>query len=125
MINPQESIIDFDKYLKKLRYTIEYCAVFSFIDLRILNKNVVDDIWCCLEASWPAAYKEYIAKHDKKKVKSHVYYEQLFKAVKNRFLFSSSYYKVDLNRAISAITSLSASIKQDINFICNDQSGMF
>lgn len=125
MINPQEKTVDFQKYLKKLRFIIEREAFFTFMDLKIVDKQKIDDVWCCLQASWPNELKDYVVKVGKKNVKSQVYYDQLYKAVKNKFFFSSTCYKVDVHNAISAITSLATSIERDMQFIYNEQSGMF
>ena len=125
MINPREKTVDFQKYLKKLRFIIEREALFTFMDLKIVDKQKIDDVWCCLQASWPNELKDYVVKVGKKNVKSQVYYDQLYKAVKNKFFFSSTCYKVDVHNAISAITSLATSIERDMQFIYNEQSGMF
>lgn len=125
MINPQESTIEFKKYLKKLLQVIENEASFFLLSSRIIDKKRIDDVMCCIEASWPEDYKKYIAKFDTKKIKSPLYYKQLILAVKNRFFFSTSYYSVNYRLALQAIHSLSTSIESDMRFIYSDQSGMF
>ena len=125
MINPQESTIEFKKYLKKLLPVIENEASFFLLSSRIIDKKRIDDVMCCIEASWPEDYKKYIAKFDTKKIKSPLYYKQLILAVKNRFFFSTSCYSVNYRLALQAIHSLSTSIESDMRFIYSDQSGMF
>ena len=125
MINPQESTIEFKKYLKKLLQVIENEASFFLLSSRIIDKKRIDDVMCCIEASWPEDYKKYIAKFDTKKIKSPLYYKQLILAVKNRFFFSTSCYSVNYRLALQAIHSLSTSIESDMRFIYSDQSGMF
>ena len=124
-MNPQESTVEFKKYLKKLLQVIEREASFTLISSKIYDKKRIDDILCCIEASWPEDYKKYIAKFDTKKVKSTLFYNKLMLAVKNKFFFSTNCYSVNYNEAVSAITSLLVAIENDMRFIYSDQSGMF
>ena len=125
MISPQESTIDFKKYLKKLMQVIEQEASFTLINSKIIDKKRIDDVMCCIEASWPEDYKKYIAKFDTKKIKTPIYYKKLILALKNKFFFSSNCYSVDYKDALHAISSLLTSIESDMKFIYSDQSGMF
>lgn len=125
MINPQESTQEFKKYLKKLMQVIEMESGFNLIDSRIIDKKRIDDVMCCIEASWPEDYKKYITQFDAKKLKSPIYYKQLVWAIKNRFFFSTSCYSVKYKQATQAISSLLFSIESDMKFIYSDQSGMF
>lgn len=125
ILNPQECTIEFKKYLKKLLLVIEHEASFTFISTKIIDKKRIDDVMCCVEASWPEDYKKYIAKFDTKKIKSPLYYRQMILAIKNKFFFSTSCYSVNYKEATQAITSLMVAIENDMRFIYSDQSGMF
>ena len=125
MINTQECTNDFKKYLKKLNLIIEMEAKLSLISSKLYDKKRIDDVMCCIEASWPEDYKKYIAKFDVKKLKTPTYYNQLIKAIKNKFLFSTDCYSVNYSKATEAISSLLISIESDMKFIYSDQSGMF
>lgn len=125
MINPQECTLEFKKYLRKLLKVIMNEASFSFGKSKIIDKNRIDDVLCCVEASWPEDYKKYITKVNSKKLKSPNIYKQLILAIKNRFLLSSSCYHVHNDNAINAINMLIKSIDSDMAYIYSDDSGMF
>ena len=125
MMNPQESTINFKKYLKKLLAVIQGEASFVLFDTRIIDKKRIDDVMCCIEGSWPEDYIKYTDKFGIIKVKSSKYYEQLILAIRNRFFFSTSCYSVRYNDALQAIAMLMKSIDSDMGYIYSDQSGMF
>ena len=125
MINITECTLDFKKYLKKLSSIIEMEPKFSFIESKLYDKKRIDDVMCCIEASWPEDYKNYLTKFDTKKLKSPFYYTQLICAIKNKFLFSTDCYLVNYKNSQKAISSLLISIEDDMKFIYSDQSGMF
>lgn len=125
MRNPQESTIDFKKYLKKLLSIIENEASLMLINIRIIDKKRVDDVMCCIESSWPEDYKKYAEKYGTMQVRSSKIYEKLILAIRNRFFLSTSCYSVRYKEALQAITILLKTIDSDMNYIYNDQSGMF
>ena len=125
MLNPQEASIELKKYLKKLATLIERDASFTFIKTKIVDKKKVDDILCCIEASLPDEYKTFVKKSGAKSLKSNFLYVQILGAVKNKFLFSTSVYKVKHGEALSLIASMIKALDSDINFVYSDQSGMF
>ena len=120
-----ESVADFKKYLKKLKGLIVNNYVFSLFGKRLMHKNLVDDIFCCLEASWPEDYKAYMKRFKERNIKSPANYRNLVLAIKNRFLFSSNHYFVTFDKAMVAIDALYASIEKDMSYIYSDRSGMF
>ena len=120
-----EEIIAFKKYLKKLKSILELNAKFSLIENKLYDKKVIDDILCCIEASWPEDYKKYVMKFGAKKVSSTNNYNQMILAIKNKFLFSTNVYSVDYSKALNSITSLMVSIEKDMQHINNIQSGMY
>ena len=125
MINPVESTLEVKKYLKKLLLVIENDAIFTMINSKIIDKKRIDDILCCVEASWPEDYKNYLAKKGAKKLKSPLYYKQLLMAIKNKFMFSTNNYSVKYKMAKSLISSLIVSIDNDIKHIYNEWKSMF
>ena len=121
----EEETVTFIKYLKKLKSIIELKPKFSLIENKIYDKKEIDDILCCIEASWPKDYKKYVMKFRTKKLNSTNYYNQIILAIKNKFLFSSNVYSVDYKKALNNITSLISSIEKDMRYINSDQSGMY
>lgn len=125
MLNPQETSIELKKYLKKLMFLIEREAIFTFIKTKIVDKKKIDDILCCIEATFPEEYRAFIKKSGTRGLKSYSLYLKIMEAIKNKFLFSTSVYRVKHGEAMSLIASMMKTIDSDINFIYSDQSGMF
>ena len=119
-----ECTTEFKKYLKKLHQVIENESKFDFWGTRIIDKSRFDDVFCCIEANWPADYKKFLQYLDARKLRSPMCYTALVAATKNKFFFSSSYYAVKYTKAIQAISSLMLSIDDDMTFIYGEQSGM-
>lgn len=122
MLNPLEAGIELKKYLKKLQYLIEKEASFTLVKTKIVDKKKIDDILCCIEATFPDDYKKFVKS---RKLKSYTYYIQLLEAIKNRFWLSTMVYSVRHNEAMVLIAGMLNSIESDINFVNSDQSGMF
>ena len=125
MLNPQEASVALKGYFKKLVKIINEEASFTFSKTKVINKQRIDDILCCIEGSFPAEYKQYAQRGMGKKLKSYDYYNQLMYAIKNKFFFSTSSYSVRYSEALGLINNITASIDRDINFVYSDQSGMF
>lgn len=119
MNNCEEQIIALKKYLKKLLYIIENDAILTFMDKKIVNKKRIDDIICCIEASFPEIYKEQIFKKSNK-MKSYICYQKLLKALNNKLTRGSSMYLVYYNDARQCISSFIALINSDIQEILNN-----
>lgn len=117
-----ESTTEFKKYLRKLRSLIETQAKFKIFKTSIVDKKRFDDILCCIDASWPEEYKRYISRVGSTRLKSPGNYNNVIKMTKNKFMFSSSFYAVNTNRAIKAIEDLIKSIDNDVKFIKAEQS---
>ena len=113
-----EQIIALKKYFKKLLYIIKNDASFTFMDKKIVNKKRIDDIMCCIEASFPEIYKER-ASRGSNMLKSYALYQKLLQVVNNKFILSSSSYLVYYNDAQQYINSFLSSIDSDIREIFN------
>lgn len=125
MLNPQESAIELKKFLKKLQRFLEREANFTLINTKIYDKKKLDDLLCCIEASFPEDYRKYIKKNGSKQLKSNTYYLQLLGAIKNRFWFSTNVYSVRFKEALPLVIGIYNTIDADLRFIFSDQSGMF
>ena len=110
----QESAQTIKKYLSKLSYLIQREATFSFFKTRLVDKSRVDDIICCIEASFPEEYKAVVKRTGSGGyLKTHKYWQQVLRAVKNDFRLSSSLYSVKTDPAIQAIGSMGMSLESD------------
>ena len=120
MINNKNQILDLEKYFKKLNLFIKTEAKFSFKDTKLYDKKRIDDFLCCIEASWPENYKNFIKKHGTAKLRSQTDYKNLILAIKNKFFLNSSFYLVNYANAIATLDKLKVSIKQDMEIIENN-----
>lgn len=120
MYNPQEVSIAIKGYLKKLKSILNNEVVFNLGNTKVVNKSKVDDILCCVEGSLPEEYKNYLKKYGLTKLKSYMYLNQLHAAIKNKFLFSTSKYAVNMNLAESNITAIISVIDADLDKILRD-----
>lgn len=125
MLEPQETIAEVKKYLKKLESIIENQASFTFITTKLINKSILDDVLCCIEASLPNEYKIYSKRKSERAVKSYAMLKILHATIKRRFLLSSSYYLVKYKEAIEIIEKLPKVLRDDINRIYNNSTNMF
>lgn len=120
MLNAAEAGLEIKKYLKKLNYMINNEGIFTLINVRIMDKKKIDDLLCCIEASWPEEYKSYIQQNIGRKLQSQLSYEKLLLAIKNKFLFSTDVYAVRFKDAPNAIATMASTIDADINFVVNN-----
>ena len=124
MVGPDEAVAELTKYLKKLNGIIQYDATFNFIDTKLVKKNKVDDILCCIESSFPDIYKKYLQHQGVNKLKSNFYYIKLKGAIQNKFLWSTSLYWVRSEEVKVIIPSIIANLEPDMKFLYSDASGM-
>lgn len=120
MYNPQDVSIAIKKYLAKLKKVIENEVVFNLGNTKVVNKARVDDILCCIEGSFPKEYKDYLAKHGFMKLKSYLFLNQLHAAIKNKFLFSTTNYAVNVSQAESNINALASVLDSDLNKVLQE-----
>ena len=122
-MNTEEELEELKKYLIKLRSLINHDAIFSFNNKKIIDKKRIDDILCCVQASIPKEYTNYVKRHNDKVLKTEFCYLELIKAIKNKFLFCNNVYLVYQTEALSKIENLLLAVSSDIKYI-NQQEKM-
>ena len=104
-------------YFKKLQRTINFDAQFRFAGIAFIKKNKIDDLLCCIIASLPESYKKMMRlPEENKKLKSLIFYNNLFNCIKQKCFFSADLYQVNLNLANTLITSILSTIGKDIAY---------
>lgn len=101
-------------YFKKLQRVIAIEAEFKFMDMALIKKNKIDDILCCILATLPDVIKKNLKGEESKKLKSIIAYNNLFAAIKGKFILNSSVYRVDTAKANSLISVILSQIERDI-----------
>lgn len=116
MVTIDESIIELKKHLKKLTTVINNNASFTFFKIKVVDKNRVDDVLCCIEACFPDEYKK-ILKQKTSKYRSVTLYHSLKASIQRRFILSSESYSIKYKDALSLIAGFAIVLEQDIRFI--------
>ena len=125
MYNIEELTAETKKYLEKLKKIIEREPVFFFTKTKLLNQTRVDDVLCCIEASFPVAYRDYIKDRGGRSMKSYTCYLSLNTAMKKRFFLAPSSYSVNPKQVLTLITTISKTIDKDLKSILEKQTNMF
>ncbi len=120
MLTVDESIIELRKHLKKLSNVIENNASFTFFKVKVVDKNRIDDILCCIEATFPDEYKKLLKQKQTGKYKSISLYHSLRASIQRKFIFSSEAYLIRYKDAQSFIAGFSVILEQDIKFLYNN-----
>ena len=101
-------------YFKKLQRVIAMEAEFKFLDMALVKKNKIDDLLCCILASLPDIFKKNLKGEESKELKSIIAYNNLFAAIKGKFILNSSVYRVETVKANSIISVILSQIERDI-----------
>ena len=112
-----EETIELKKYLKKLIFVIENETTFSFFNTVFVDTKRLDDILCCIEASWPESYKAFMSKKRNSKIRSSLAYKKAILAIKNKFILSPNLCIVHRKAAIAEIIKVLTYIDEDLRFI--------
>lgn len=117
MLTFDEAIIELKKYLKKLSFVISSQASFTFFKVKVVDKNKIDDILCCIEACFPDEYKKLLRQKRGSSLKSIALYQSLRASIQRKNVFSSSTYLIRYKSALSLIAGFSVILEQDIRFL--------
>lgn len=115
-----ESIENIKNYLKKLLRIIEYDTKFSFGNCRFVDKTKIDDIICCIDASFPANYKKwlkYATPRERKKITSDIAYTKLKNIAQNKIFFNNNYYSTNIIQVRECVNTISANIEHDFSYV--------
>lgn len=105
-------------YFKKLKRVIAQEADFSLGNIKLVKKNKIDDVLCCILAELPDSYKRLMKqKKEEKKFKSLLTYGLLFDAIKGKFILNPNVYLVHSDSVSKYIDIISASLEKDIAYI--------
>lgn len=124
MYNPEDIAIKIKKYLKKLSNTINNESSLTLMKVKIINKKKVDDILCCIEATFPDDYRDFVKKNGVKRLKSAQIYQQLLASIRRKFWLDTNSYSVLFNDVADNINALAATIESDIKKVYIAESGM-
>ena len=117
MLNIDESTVEIKKYFKKLENIIYNEACFSFITKKLYSKKRIDDLLCCIEATFPKEYKNHVKKHGKKSLTSYLNYQKLVDTLTDKFFLSSDHYIVIVGEVLHLPKTIMILIPRDFEHI--------
>ena len=109
------SINDIKKYLQKLNILISNNSSFIIGKYRFINKNRVDDIICCMEASWPKEIKGLAQYKKEKNIESFKIYKNFLNIITNKTFISSNHYLINYSLFKNRYNILIKSLNKDLN----------
>ncbi len=125
MYNIDDSIMECKKYLKSLQKTINNNTKFTFFEIKVVSKSNIDDILCCLEASFPDEYKKLLKRkninlHTDKH--QHQYtslssYQKIKESIQRKWFLSSNEYSVKYKEIPTLLENFSVNLEKDIRFL--------
>lgn len=120
MINPEDSKEQLKKYFNKLSRLVMEHKRGLFSKSKIIDKKTIDDIICCIDASFPPEYKDAVKSINNAKIKSWQYYKQLLPMIKRKPMFQTNAYAVDGDKAPTMIRTLLKALEADFREIYSD-----
>lgn len=103
-------------YFKKLQKVLTYESEFTFFTSKLIKKNKIDDILCCIIPTLPEKYKKIMKMKEGKKLGSVLCYDLLFNCIKKKFILNPDMYLVDYEKAVNYINSILKTIEKDIQY---------
>ena len=111
-------ITELKKYLDKLRLALDNQALFSLGNKKYINKQMIDDILCCVEASFPEDFKKYEKEFGNiHALKTSKVYTKLTQSIRNKSFFSKNIYVFYYNETVPLIEHLKRTISSDLEQI--------
>lgn len=101
-------------YLDKLEKVVNREADFSIGNYKLIKKAKIDDVLCCLLASFPDVYKKAINRTRGNKYRSILSYHLLFNAIKGKFILNNSVYLVNSENIQEYINTMKHTIESDV-----------
>ena len=120
MYNPDDVIADIKKFLKKLLNCIENESQYNLLGNKIVKKNLIDDILCCIDASIPEEYKSYVKRTGDNRLTSNTVYKDLQLKLKTPFVFNKNYYSISPSHIIGLVEMMVRSFSRDLNFLMRE-----
>lgn len=114
-----DNIANLKMYFDKLIKTIETQASFKFGNKRIVDKQRIDDILCCIDANFPEILKLYRKQYGNtdKNVKSFKVYDLLLANIKIKPLFGTNSYSINYSETLQLAANIGRTFASDISYI--------
>ena len=121
----ETTTVQLKKYLTKIKDLINN-PTFSLGDKRYIKKIKVDDLICCMEASFPEAFKKLVKEKRFSSVESGKYYKNLLSALKaKKGIIFSDCYVISYRATLTFIEAFAKNIDSDIKKLEENTGSMF
>ena len=104
-------------YYRKLQRIILKEADIHFFKYRLIKKNKIDDVLCCILAKLPDSYKKMMRNPHGKDYNSILSYNVLFEVLKRKFSLNPNLYLVDADKSCRLVDTILQTIDSDIRKI--------
>ena len=108
-----EELKTLKNYFAKLQRVVLYEVDFKLFGKGLIKKNKIDDVLCCILATFPPLYKRMLSVKEGKDYHSILSFNLLIKMLKKRFLLNPNVYMADIGQANRLIGAVLKSIEAD------------
>ena len=109
-------------YLNKLKKIVNNEKSFSFGSIKIVSKAKIDDVLCCIQASYPQDYQDYVKRNGIKSLQSHLNFQQIVNIVTKKFMLSGDHYSIDSVQLEKLLGSFSQIVKNEMKNVIKDNN---
>ena len=125
MLEHEKKLKNINNYLKKIQMIISNNSFFTIFGFNFVKKKSIDDIFCCIEGSFPEEYKNAIKKLGKKKLKGYSIYLEFLNSFKKHKSISSKHYLVKQNEILAQSSTLKSLLATDFKIVFENNDNMF
>ena len=118
----EEQLQDLNLYINKLKRIVMNESSFSLGNTRIVSRARIDDVICCMQASYPKDYTDFVKRNGTKKLQTYLCFQQLLAVSTKKFVLSSGHYSVDYAKFMSVINTLVQTMTREMKMVIEDSS---
>ena len=120
MLNIEQELENLNSYIQKLRKIVSFDCSFTFGNTKIVNKSRIDDVICCIQASYPKDYKEYVKRNGTKSLETYLFFQKMLSVATNKWFLSSNFYAINYAELETSIQIFMNTAKKEIRKIEKD-----
>jgi hypothetical protein len=117
MSGHEKKLENINNYLKKIQMIISNNSSFSIFGFKFVKKKSIDDIFCCIEGTFPNEYRNAINRLDKKKLKGYSIYLELLSSFKKYKSMSSNHYMIKYDEILTQVSLLKKRMATDFKIV--------
>ena len=118
----EEELKSLGSYIQKLKKTVAMECSFTFGRNKIVSKARIDDVICCIQASYPKDYRDYVRRNGMKSLETYIYFQKLLSVATKKFVLSSNHYSIDYIELNGIADVFMSTARSEIRKIENDNN---